>query len=66
MAFERGERRHSAKLTEADVLEIRRRHGDGRRLVDLARDFPQCSKVNLHHIIHGRSWKYLLPVQESE
>lgn len=57
---ERGEARWSARLTEADVLDIRARYGRGECLKALHVLYPQCSKPNLHHIVHGRRWKYLL------
>lgn len=60
MSMERGEARWSARLTEAEVLEIRARHADGEPLRDLHARFPQCSKPNLHHIVTGKRWKYLL------
>jgi hypothetical protein len=63
MAHEKGEARHSAKLTELDVLDIRRLHGEGTALRELVKLYPQCSKPNLHHIIHGRRWRYLLPAR---
>ena len=57
---QRGEARHSARLTESQVLEIRARHAAGELLIDLHRAFPQCSKPNLHHIVTGKRWRYLL------
>ena len=59
MAYERGEARHTAKLTETDVLDIRRRYHDGAPLKEPAKLYPQCSKVNLHHIVHNRRWAWL-------
>lgn len=60
--YQRGEARPHARLKDADVLEIRRRHAAGDRLRDLAAAYPQVSKVNLHHIVHGRRWRHLLGV----
>lgn len=63
MSHERGEARWSAVLTENDVLAIRSLYDDGVKLKDLHKRFgDRCSKPNLHHIVHGRRWKYLLPV----
>ena len=56
----RGESHWTAKLTEADVRAIRAEYAAGARVVDLAKSYP-CSKVNVHHIVHGRRWKHLLP-----
>lgn len=58
--WERGEARWSAKLTEADVFEIRRLYADGTSLKALHQAYPQCNKSNLHHIVNGRRWRYLL------
>lgn len=63
MAYQVGEARPSARLTEADVLAIRAQHLEGKALAEIAAAFPQCSKPNIHHIINGRRWKYLLPAE---
>ena len=60
MTNQRGPTHTSAKLTEADVLEIRRLWKVNTTLADLARQYPQCSKANIHNIVHGRKWQYLL------
>jgi hypothetical protein len=60
--FTKGEARPRAVLKEADVIEIRRRYAEGETLKALHADYAgKCSKVNLHHIVHGRRWAYLLP-----
>jgi hypothetical protein len=58
----RGVAHHGAKLTEAQVIEIRGRHAAGEALKSLHVAFPQCSKVNLHHIVTGKIWAHLLKV----
>ncbi len=58
----RGTAHHAAKLTEAQVIEIRSRHAAGEALKSLHVAFPQCSKVNLHHIVTGKIWAHLLKV----
>jgi hypothetical protein len=60
MSYQRGESRPSARLTEAQVIAIRAEHGAGATLKTLSEHYPQCSKVNLHHIITGKRWRYLL------
>ncbi len=62
--YSRGEERHSAKLTERDVLAIRVAHAKGDRLCDIAARYPQVSKVAVLFVITGRTWKYLLPKAE--
>lgn len=58
--YECGSDRWSAKLTEAEVVEIRSLYKDGMKLKDLAKRFPKVSKPNLHHIVHNRRWRHLL------
>lgn len=67
MPMSRGEHRPTSVLTETDVLEIRYRHQvKGEQLRAIWLDYKaKCSKVNVHHIIKGRRWKYLLPLQEA-
>ncbi len=59
--YERGERRHSAVLTEGDVIEMRRRYAEGETLAELSAAYPACNKSNIHHILNGRRWRHLLP-----
>lgn len=61
MTRPRGPECHSARLSEADVIEMRMLAASGVKLADLAAAYPQCSKPNIHHIINGRRWQYLLP-----
>lgn len=58
MTHERGEKRWSAKLTEADVRVIRER-AKTEKLKTIAADYPQVSKVSVHYVIAGKRWKYL-------
>lgn len=53
-----GERHPMAKLTEADVLAIRRLRSEGRRVKDLAQIFG-ISEGNARDVISGRSWSHL-------
>jgi len=52
----RDERRGRASLAPADVLEIRRRHTAGERVVDLAEVFG-CRSTNISKIVHFQRWK---------
>lgn len=61
--YRRGESHGCHRLTEAQVIEIRARHSDGETLAALHDAFPQCSKPNLHHIVTGKRWRYLLPLE---
>jgi hypothetical protein len=52
----RGERSKTAKLTSAQVLEIRAREGE--RYVDLAEEFD-VTKGTISNIIHRQAWKHI-------
>ncbi|WP_435018564.1 HNH endonuclease [Tundrisphaera sp. TA3] len=52
-----------AKLTEADVIEIRRLRADGARVVQLAARF-HVSESNIRSVVHGRTWGHVLPLDE--
>lgn len=66
MAYERGEARHCAKLTEDKVREIRAlyevRGDNGRRLETCHTLAPRfgVTHVAIHHIISRKSWKHVL------
>jgi hypothetical protein len=53
-----GERHPSAKLTEADVREIRRRRAEGEMMKVLAAEFG-VDQANISAIVNRRSWKRL-------
>lgn len=56
-----GERVGTAKLTEADVLEIHRRYADGGvTQKQLAAEFG-VRPTAIQAIINGRAWKHLMP-----
>lgn len=61
----RGTRNRHARLTEEQVLEIRRLHACGRRQSELAQEYgvetPAISKIVL-----GKNWRYLIPGGASE
>lgn len=52
---QRGESHPAARLTEAQVAEIRRRHADGEQQQILAREFA-VSKTQLSRIVRGTRW----------
>lgn len=54
----RGERSNLSKLTEADVLEIRRRDAAGERQNAIAVAF-ETDPSNVNRICNGRTWKHL-------
>ena len=54
----RGVQQWSAKLTEAQVFEIRFRHTAGELAVQLAREF-QMSRANIGRIIHRKIWRHI-------
>src|SRR5690625_2191669 len=58
--FARGERVNTAKLTEDDVREIRRRYSSGGlRQVDLAKEYG-VTQVQISAIVRRQSWKHIL------
>jgi ribosome-binding protein aMBF1 (putative translation factor) len=56
--FERGEGHKMAKLTEDQVIEIRRLRFEGMTHKALAARF-RVSKTLIHHIVNGHYWKHL-------
>ena len=49
-----------AKLTEEDVLTIRKLHKEGTSNSELYKAYPQVSKTTIRDIINGNTWKSLL------
>lgn len=60
----RGERQGSSLLKEKDVIEIRRRNKNGESYSKLANAFG-VGKSAISHVCAGRSWKHLLPENQS-
>jgi hypothetical protein len=54
-----GERHGRSKLTERDVIKIRRSMNRGASHVDLAEDYPQVDPVTIFRAGTGRTWVYL-------
>ena len=54
-----GERNHKAKLTAAQVIEIRRLRKEGLKLRELSERFP-ISQTVVQQICSGRKWRHLL------
>lgn len=50
---------HFSRLTDAEVIEIRRRYAAGARQVDLAAAFG-VSDGAIYAVVHERSWRHLL------
>ena len=55
-----GARNPKAKLSEEEVIEIRRLHEDGVSNSELYKAFPQVSTASIRDIINGKTWKHLL------
>lgn len=55
----RGESTHFAKLTDNDVIQIRRRRVEGQTYKQIAKDF-NTKPANVWHICVGHTWKHLL------
>lgn len=61
----RGTGNKRAKLTEQEVLEIRRLHATGKwGYRRLSNRFPQVGMTNIRNIVKGISWKHLLPKEQ--
>lgn len=60
----RGERLHS-KLTEAEVVQIRRLRTEGQSMRVIADRF-EVSESNVRAIVRGRTWRHLLPTEQPE
>lgn len=58
----RGERIHSAKLTEDDVLEIVQRYEAGEPQTSIARDFP-VNQSQVSKILRGKSWTHMTGIE---
>lgn len=55
-----GEKNGRAKLTEADVLNIRQLHKDGVSNSEIYKLFPQVTPNSIREVINGHTWKHLL------
>ena len=55
-----GARNPKAKLSEEEVIEIRKLHENGISNSELYKAFPQVSTVSIRDIINGKTWKHLL------
>lgn len=53
-----GARHHMAKLTDADVLQIRRMSEEGTPLRDIAEAFGVC-KLNVRSIVLRKTWRHI-------
>lgn len=47
------------KLTEKDVLEIRRRRAAGEKPMEIAKSFPQVHRHTVSRVASGRGWRHL-------
>lgn len=55
---DKGENRYNAKLTEADVIAMRRRHEDGTSIYRIAKDYGLCQAV-ASRIVKRKSWRHV-------
>ncbi len=53
-----GENHHAAKLTDADVLAIRRAYRDGESIISITRGSPVC-RQSVANIVYERGWTHL-------
>lgn len=49
-----------AKLTEEDVITIRKKWAEGITRKELYEAYPQVSQVSIRDIVNGKTWKHLL------
>ena len=54
----RGEGQHLARLTEAQVIELRERYAAGQTLIALADQFGICQSA-VSSVVRGETWKHL-------
>jgi hypothetical protein len=54
----KGGRHHQAKLSEAQVIEIRSRYASGERQVALAEEFG-VGQTQISHIVTRKQWGHL-------
>lgn len=59
MSWIHGEAHYCARLREPEVRAIIRRAAQGDPLSAIAADYPQVSKVTVHNIIQGKTWRHL-------
>jgi hypothetical protein len=52
-----GESNDMAKLSEADVMEIRRMYDSGKKFVDISRKFPKVGVGNIRLVALRKTWK---------
>lgn len=57
-SIHRGERHHSAKVTEQDVRHIRLLRNDGMKVSELSEKF-ELSCVSVNKILSGKTWKHV-------
>lgn len=61
----RGSQHGFSKLSDADVLEIRRSISKGAKQADLAAKY-KISTANVSRINTGKNWKHLLPTENDD
>lgn len=59
-----GEQHYAARLTDALVLELRRKWRNGERICEIAREHG-LTQIHVSMIVHERIWKHLISDEES-
>ena len=54
-----GENNKRSKLTEEQVIQIRKMYKEGSRQVDILKLFPDVPKTTLNHLLRKHSWKHV-------
>jgi hypothetical protein len=60
-----GERSSSAKFSNAEACEIRKRASDGETTAAISRAFPSASYWSVNNIVRGKTFKCIEPAQEN-
>jgi hypothetical protein len=61
-----GERNQNNRLTADAVVEIRRLHAAGLSYPEISQAVPKATITNVHLIVHGKTWRHLLPTDQAQ
>lgn len=55
-----GEKHHGAKLSEGDVINIRKMRAEGFSGAEIAQQYPHLNRSSIYPILSGKTWKHLI------
>jgi len=58
--YSHGESHYMSKLTEEDVIQIRKRYDGGERHQDIATDYPHLTNKNISMVARRKTWKHVI------